>query len=170
MATNETEKLQETIDELKERIERLEKENAKLKGKTSWEPQHGEEYFNVDGGEIVRCVNITQTQTDYAAEAGNCFKTRDEAEGFLAWLKARKTLLDDTKGFKPDWDDGGMDKYCVIYRGGSGTFDVDTWWSINQGQNIWFETREDAEESIKKHEEEWRVYMGIPDKKDSDDK
>lgn len=170
MATSETEKLQETIDELKERVERLEKENAKLKGETSWKPRENENYYSVDGGVISRYMNITQEITDAAIAAGNCFKTKAEAEEFLAWLKARKTLLDDTKGLKPDWEDIAISKHCAVYHSTDGTLGTDTWQTFNQGQNIWFKTTEDAEESIKKHEKEWRIYMGLPEKKDSDDK
>lgn len=169
MATNETEKLQETIDELKERVERLEKENAKLKGEMKWAPRPGDDYFVVDGGRTWCYTNSDPEEGINAIAAGNCFKTRDEAKEFLEWLKARKTLLDDTKDFKPDWKDANMDKFCATYDPICATFNVDIWRTTNQGQNIWFETREDAEESIKKHKNEWRIYMGLPAKKDSDD-
>lgn len=168
MATSETEKLQETIDELKERVERLEKENTKLKGKTSWEPRQGEDYYIIYGGEIRQCVNIAQTASDLAVAIGNCFKTRDEAKEFLEWLKARKTLLDDTNGFKPDWEDDEQLKFCVCCYSNY-ILGVDKWGTANQGQNIWFETEEDARESIREHAKEWHIYMGLPAKKDSDD-
>lgn len=170
MATNETEKLQETIDELKERIERLEKENVKLKGKMSWKPGHADDYYSVDSGRISPYKNLDQGTTDDAVAAGNCFKTRAEAMEFLAWLKARKTLLDDTNGFKPDWEDVGMAKYCAVYHSNDDTLSADTWQTLNEGQNIWFETEEEARESIEKHEKEWRIYMGLPEEKDDDDK
>ena len=169
MATSETEKLQETIDELKERVERLEKENAKLKGKASWEPENGEGYFAVNGGRISEAGNYFKKETDDAIAAGNCFKTRAEAEELLEWLKARKTLLDDTKGFKPDWEHG-MDKFHVYYDAEDGEFYADVYRYTNNGVGIWFEAIEDAEGSIKKHEKEWRIYMGLPEKKDDDDK
>lgn len=169
MATSETKKLQETIDELKERIERLEKENANLKGKTSWAPGRSEEYYIIEGGMITRCINVAQTPTDLAVEAGNCFKTEADAQEFLAWLKARKTLLDDTKGFKPDWEDIHQIKAIVYYDIDVEEFDTDSHFSNNNGENIWFETEEDAKESIEKHEKEWRIYMGLPAKKDDND-
>lgn len=169
MATSETEKLQETIDELKERIERLEKENASLKGKTSWRPMHADPYYVVDAGKISDYMNFHQDLTDDAIAAGNCFKTKTEAEGFLEWLKARKTLLDDTNGFKPDWEKG-MDKFHVYYDAEDEKFYSDVYRHTNNGVGIWFETDDDAEKSIAKHEKEWRIYMGLPAKKDSDDK
>lgn len=169
MATSEeTKKLQETIDELKERVERLEIENACLKGKTSWKPGRSEEYYIIEGGVIEHCANVVQTPTDLAIAAGNCFKTREEAEELLEWLKARKTLLDDTKGFKPDWENG-MDKFHVYCDVLVEKFYADAYRCTNNGVGIWFETIEDAKESIKKHEKEWRIYMGLPAKKDSDD-
>lgn len=170
MATSETEKLQDTIDELKECIERLEKENAKLKGNTSWEPRSGETYYAVNGGQISEAGNYFQEETDNAIAAGNCFKTRDEAEELLTWLKARKTLLDDTNGFKPDWEDDDQSKVYVYCDVDDYEFIVEDHTCINDGQNIWFETEEDAWESVKKHEKEWRIYMGLPAKKDDDDK
>ena len=166
MATDETKQLQETIDELKERIERLEKENAKLKGKTSWEPMSGEEYYAVEAGKISQYENIHQGLVDDAIAAGNCFKTRAEAEEFLEWLKARKTLLDDTNGFKPDWEDREQTKSYVYYDADCRKFYTDSYYATNNGVNIWFETEEDAERSIEKHEKEWRIYMGLPAKKD----
>lgn len=170
MATSETEKLQETIDELKERVERLEKENARLKGKTSWKPGHADDYYSVDSGRISSYKNYEQGPTDDAIAAGNCFKTRAEAEEFLEWLKARKTLIDDTKGFKPDWEDTDMGKVYVFYDVETEEFLTGDCRYVNDGENIWFETEEEARESIEKHEKEWRIYMGLPDEKDDDDK
>lgn len=170
MASSETKKLQETIDELKERVERLEKENAKLKSKTGWEPMHSERYYSVDSGRISEYANYSQDTTDRAVATGNCFKTRAEAEEFLAWLRVRKTLLDDTNGFKPDWEDTDMDKVYVFYDIENEEFLTGDCRYVNDGENIWFKTEEDAEESIKKHEKEWRIYMGLPEKKDDNDK
>ena len=164
MATKkETEDLQKTIDELKERLERLEKENAKLKGKTSWKPAYAEAYYSVDAGKISDYANYSQDITDTAVAAGNCFETRAKAEEFLAWLKARKTLLDDTNGFKPDWKDDDQRKFYVYYDADDDEFSVDDHSYINDGEGIWFETREYAEESIEKHEKEWKIYLGVND-------
>lgn len=170
MATSETKKLQETIDELKERVERLEKENAKLKGKTGWEPKNGEVYYALDGGKISDYINFHQCIADDAIAAGNCFKTRDEAEEFLTWLKARKTLLDDTNDFKPDWECNSQRKFYVYYDTDDETFNTYSLTSNHDGQIIWFETEKEAKESIEKHEKEWRIFMSLPAKKDSDDK
>ena len=107
--------------------------------------------------------------TDAAIAAGNCFKTRDEANELLEWLKARKTLLDDTKGFNPNWKDKEQIKSYVYYDVDNRKFYTDSYYATNNGVNIWFEGEGDAEESIEKHEKEWRIYMGLPAKKDSDD-
>ena len=46
---------------------------------------------------------------------GNYFKTREEAEKHLEWLKARAVLIEDTKGFEPDWYDLNELKYRIEY-------------------------------------------------------
>lgn len=91
---------------------------------------------------------------------GNYFKTREEAEKHLEWLKARSTLLKDTKGFKPDWNDEDEWKYCVYYNHRDSTFGFGSMSYINDGK-IYFETKEDAENSIKLHEKEWKIYLGV---------
>lgn len=91
---------------------------------------------------------------------GNYFQTEEEAEKHLEWLKARAVLIQDTKGFKPDWNDEDEWKYCVYYNNNDSTFGVGSMCYINDGK-IYFETKEDAENSIKTHKKEWKIYLGV---------
>lgn len=169
MAESETAKLQESIDELERRIAKLEKENAKLKGKsTAFEPCRRELYYRLmPGGEVRAAINSDQDETDGDISVGNCFRTKDEAEQFLEWLKARKTLLDDTNGFEPDWFDGTQYKNYLIYSAHNHEFKTDWRLTGAAGYGIYFETEEEAKKSLKEHEAEWRIFMGLP-KKDAE--
>ena len=169
MAENETAKLQESIDELKSRIVKLEKENAELKGKsTAFEPGRREMYYRINAGGAVRtAINLDQDQTDDEMLIGNCFKTREEAEQFVEWLKARKILLDDAKGFEPDWFDDDQRKWYLMYDTEDHEFDTDWSWTALENYGIYFEEEEDVKASLKEHEAEWRIFMGLP-KKDAE--
>lgn len=91
---------------------------------------------------------------------GNYFETKEEAKKHLEWLKARAVLIEDTKGFKPDWTDFNQMKYHVQYDYEDCEFGV---WSssFNKYCEIHFATEEDAENSIKAHEKEWKIYLGV---------
>lgn len=165
MAESETAKLQESIDELKRRIAKLEKENAELKGKTTaFEPVRHETYYRLNGAYVRAASNYDQDETDDDISVGNCFRTRDEAEQLLEWLKARKTLLDDAKGFEPDWFNNEQYKYYLSYDTEEHRFEIDFCRYVVCGYDIYFETEEEAKKSLKEHEAEWRIFMGLPKK------
>lgn len=87
----------------------------------------------------------------------NYFETKEEAEKYLEYLKAKAVIKQDTKGFKPDWSDDD-EKYL-------GFWDLDEdkldWLprSIFIEASIYFKSREDIEESFEKHPEEWKTYL-----------
>lgn len=90
---------------------------------------------------------------------GNYFETREEAEKHLAYLKAKAVIKQDTKGFKPDWDNEDENRY----RG---------CWDLKKDTTIWmyefgafkeplifFKSVKDVKESFEKHPNEWRTYL-----------
>lgn len=89
---------------------------------------------------------------------GNYFETREEAEKYLKYLKAKEVIKQDTKGFKPDWNNDDGNKYL-------GFWDLDEdkldWLPRNIfiEATIYFKSREDIEESFDKHPEEWKTYL-----------
>lgn len=89
---------------------------------------------------------------------GNYFETRKEAEEYLAYLKAKEVIKQDTKGFKPDWNNDDEKKYL-------GFWDLDEdkldWLPRNIfiEATIYFKSREEIEESFKKHPKEWKTYL-----------
>lgn len=124
--------------------------------KTGWTPEKNECYVTVDGGRVDERINFTQSTTDAAIAAGQCFKTKKEAEDYIEWLKAFKTLKDDTNGYKFD---EGKNNYYVDYSedDGLGTdYDMEY-----RSRLIYFESEEDAEKSIEKYEKEWKTFLGV---------
>ena len=93
-------------------------------------------------------------------EIGWAFETKEEAEKHLEWLKARAVLIEDTKGFEPDWTDFNKMKYHVTYDYEDCEFGV---WSasVNKYCEIHFATKEDAKNSLETHEKEWKIYFGV---------
>ena len=118
------------------------------------------EYFYIDSkGDIEYSKN--EWNEDVVEDhklIGNYFKTKEEAEKHLEYLKAKVIIKQDTKGFKPDWKDIAEDKYYGFWDASAKKLD----WiriSILQDDRIYFETKNDIKESFEKHPEEWRTYL-----------
>ena len=124
----------------------------------TWRPGRNEEYYSVDGGRLDACVNFNQDTTDKAIAVGQCFKTKKEAEDYIEWLKAFKTLRDDTQGYK--FKDGARN-HCVDYSEDDG---LGTDYHVEYRSHlIYFESEADAKKSIEKHEKEWKIFYGVKD-------
>lgn len=95
---------------------------------------------------------------DYRYSIGNYFKTKAEARKAVNWLKAVATLRDDTKGFKPDWEDSNQNKWHVLYNHVGKELDCNCA-RVFQAELLYFATREDAEKSIKAHERQWLTFF-----------
>lgn len=93
-------------------------------------------------------------------EIGLAFETKEEAEKHLEWLKARAVLIQDAKDFKPDWKDWDERKWCVEYNYINNCFYAIYTTGHNFGA-VHFKSREDANGSIKTHEKEWKIYLGV---------
>lgn len=132
-----------------------------------WEPKEGDWYYYVnyyDPGTSVDYVRWADDEYDRAAlSIGNVYKTENEAEKAAEWLKARKVLFDDAKGFKPNWKDAQEPKWSVVWYwvGIHKGLVIDYDNSETYGPGPFFATVEDAEASIKAHEKEWKIYLGV---------
>lgn len=130
-----------------------------------WRAGVGEEYFYISEFCEIWHDEEGHSYGDSARfHIGNYFKTREEAQKALDWLKAFIILRDDTKGFKPDWKNE-TGKYLVAHDSR-----IKKLWvysdSRHQNGTIYFKSREDAEASIEKHERKWWTYFGVEDKED----
>lgn len=122
-------------------------------------------YFTID----IYKSKFKEINTDYYSgwsalevknikDLGLLFKTKEEIDKFIAYLKAKAIIKQDTKGFKPNWNNEGEKKFF-----GSWNFQrKEVYWNyeyINKYVEIYFKTNEDIEESFEKHSEEWKVYL-----------
>ena len=119
-------------------------------GDTCW-------YIDVEGDIVEDCWMPTELQLSIY-EAGNMFWTKEEAEKELARRKAYVILKEDTKGFKPVWGKGI--KYFVTWNGAENRFFAEEAYSLCNSP-LCFDTKVDAEVSIKAHEKEWKVWLGV---------
>lgn len=118
------------------------------------------EYFYIDSnGDIEYSKNEWNEEfIEHHKLIGNYFETREEAEKYLEYLKAKIIIKQDTKGFKPDWKDIAEDKYYGFWDSSAKKLDW-TRISILQDDRIYFETKNDIKESFEKHPEEWKTYL-----------
>ena len=89
---------------------------------------------------------------------GLLFETKQEAEEYLEYLKAKEVIKQDTKGFKPDWENTSQKRFFGYFNLIDKTlchFDI----GENMESKIFFGSREDIKESFKKHPDEWRTYL-----------
>ena len=125
------------------------------------EYDEGFEYFYITSDRFVDGVEPNE-KDEYLEQRrktfGNYFKTRDEAGDCLSYLKARATIKQDAKGFKPDWEDKEQPKYYGYWN----FKEHEPEWSVNyitKIANIYFKSYEALEESFEKHPKEWKTYL-----------
>lgn len=122
-------------------------------------------YINAFGGVVdnVRVADLPGVRASLKS-TGNYFKTKEEAEAYLKYLKARAIIKQDTKGFKPNWNDTEQIKYSCSYQEdrftGYGCVKpvVDST-KTTMSSLMYFKSKEDIEESLKKHPKEWKTYL-----------
>lgn len=90
---------------------------------------------------------------------GNYFETYEETERHIDYLLAKEVIKQDTKGFKPDWNNEDENRYR-----GCWDFKKDTTiWMYESGAFreplIFFKSVKDIKESFEKHPNEWRTYL-----------
>ena len=121
-------------------------------------PDLNEYFYITDDGNVDFVVEENHNLSKRRRAIGNIFKTQEEAEKYLAYLKAKTIIKKDAKGFKPDWKNYD-EKKCL------GFWDIEKdnldWLPRNIfiEASIYFKSREDIEESFKKHPDEWKTYL-----------
>lgn len=91
-------------------------------------------------------------------DLGLLFKTVEKTKKYLEYLKAKEIIKQDTKGFKPDWENPSQKRFFGYFN----MIDK-TLCHFNIGENreskIFFGSEEDIKESFKKHPKEWKAYL-----------
>ena len=132
------------------------------------EVEEPEQYFSINifkaTVEEIKNIHYSEWAIENMKSIGILFETREEAEEYLAYLKAKAIIKQDTKGFKPNWNDTKQIKYSCSYdedrfTGYGCVKPVIEKTSTKMGALIYFKSEEDIKESLKKHPEEWRKYL-----------
>jgi len=121
-------------------------------------PDLNEYFYITDDGNVDFVVEENHNLSKRRRAIGNIFKTKEEAEKYLEYLKAKTIIKQDTKGFKPDWTNYDEQKYLGFWDLDEDKLD----WLLRNifiEATIYFKSREDIEESFEKHPEEWRTYL-----------
>lgn len=116
-------------------------------------------YIDAFGGNVSRTMlDIISDSKKNMEAVGNCFETREEAEKYLEYLKAKAIIKQDTKGFKPNWKNPSQKRFFGYYN----LIDKKLCY-FNAGENmeskIYFSSKEDIKESFEKNHEEWKTYL-----------
>lgn len=121
-----------------------------------------QEYFYIDSRGTIE-YSRNEWNEDVVEDRkliGNYFETKEEAEKYLKYLKARVIIKEDAKGFTPDWDDEDEPKYMGRYSCISGKTVFD-WYQTyhNAYGTIFFKTTVDIKKSFENHPDEWKTYL-----------
>lgn len=121
-----------------------------------------EQFFTIDvlKAKVVGIMKLISLELGFQKirELGLLFYTKKEAEAYFEYLKAKAIIKQDTKGFKPNWVDWEERKYYGYWD-----FDYEelenSYTSMDKKSEIYFKSKEDIEESFKKHPKEWEIYL-----------
>ena len=118
----------------------------------------GEYYYVIDVGHVgyLEDGNYRPNDTLGRMKIGNIFKTQEEAEKYLEYLKAKEVIKQDTEGFEPDWSNDGQWKYTGAWDFSHNKFRIRSELTLKYN-SIYFGYEEDIEESFKKHPDEWKT-------------
>ena len=119
--TERIEKSQAEIDELKQELEKLQKKPYEISY-----PEDDTEIYYIDdytGKLKEKMFDICNDYDKHLYEIGLLFYTKEEAEQFKrerALIKKIKCWAKEQQGdWKPNWKDGGENKYYIFYNNGT---------------------------------------------------
>lgn len=134
-----------------------------------WKPKEGDNYYyivhsyNPLHNEILVSAWIDDDHDKTHYLLGNIYRSYEEAEKArdrrLAEVRLRRT-----SNFKPDFenDNGG---WVIFYNPREKKLEVDEVYRFDYGEIVRYETKEEAEKSIKNNEKDWLTYFGIEEEK-----
>lgn len=126
----------------------------------NFDPQTGDACYFTGGTGVVSCYTHDEIYGNADGAIGSRFRTKEEAEAYREWLKAVVELRR-SSCFKPDWNDGNQLKYYVAYCEVDRMLNTTFSYTWNNGILVYYETDEDAKQSIKDHKGAWLTYFGV---------
>lgn len=144
-------------------------DESELKKETSrrWRPKYKGDYFFVDGrGQVYNTTWDDDELDEWRYSERNLFKTEEEAEKHLAYLKARAAILDHAdevnEGWVPDWSSMSELKYSIYYFHKSHK-SLRAYENVGmQGATIiHYKSEEAAQDAINKVGDEYLTVLGV---------
>jgi hypothetical protein len=126
-----------------------------------WKPRIGDRCFILENTNI-RPALYTGMLRDYNAwRTGKVFRTEEECEKALD-RELAEVRLRRTSTFKPDFenDNGG---WVVYYDPRKKRLEVQEVYRLEYGEIVRYQTKKEAEKSIKENEKDWLTYFGVED-------
>lgn len=126
-----------------------------------WKPRIGDRCFILANANI-RPTSYTGMLRDYNAwRTGKVFRTEEECEKALD-RELAEVRLRRTSTFKPDFenDNGG---WVVYYDPRKKRLEVQEVYRLEYGEIVRYQTKKEAEKSIKENEKDWLTYFGVED-------
>lgn len=128
--------------------------------KDRWGPGEMENYWGIDGcGEVYCFTNHYQGITDNHFAIGNCFRTKEEAEAHLKWLKAVAVLRVDTAD-QHVLKEASYAGVTVCYSNSTKTL-VARILDSSQYSPFMFGSISAANRSINEHRDEWLTFLEV---------
>ncbi|MDO4271560.1 MAG: hypothetical protein Q4C83_01060 [Candidatus Saccharibacteria bacterium] len=130
-----------------------------------WHADVGDGYWTVTGLESSWKPESGESADDAMYQSGNYFKEKEDAEAYAEYLKARSAVLEDAKISKTgSYYIDGKDievRYAYINSlssdGRTFTLDEPIFIGGNAIEGFAFDTKADAEDSLKNHRDAWTV-------------
>lgn len=127
-----------------------------------WKPRIGDRCFILENANIRPTLYTGMLRDCNAWRTGKIFRTEEECEKArereLAEVRLRRTST-----FKPDFenDKGG---WVVFYNPREKILETHEVYRLDYGEIVRYETREEAEKSIKENRADWLTYFGIEER------
>ena len=140
-----------------------------------WKPESDETYYYMDEDGDIYSSEFDRTRA-YCLKnlsLGDCFRTEDDTQAVVDWLKARQRLIESGARFINSQNIDADGNYSSVY------FDVsEKELTLNNvflskrtvfDKKLYFDDEQLARKSVKEHKYDWLTYLGVKEKNDDQD-
>lgn len=142
-----------------------------VNGGDCWKPKEDEKYYYIDeDGDVFS--GIFSGFSMGPVRLGNYFRTEEEAQAMVAWLKARQRLIESGARFINSQNIDADGEYSSVYFDAS-----EKELTLNNvflskrtvfDKKLYFDDEQLARKSVKEHKDDWLTYLGVKEKSDED--
>jgi len=132
-----------------------------------WRPAAYEYYYSMDDegfvGRASFCPGVGYDNNRLAL--GNCFKTKEDAQAMVGWLRARQRLIESGAKFINSRDVDADRECFIVYFDVSGEKLTIEDILLNEHsayqKRLYFNDRQLAQKSIEEYKDDWLTYLGV---------